>query len=95
MAGGEPVAIPNYTTDIALAIPVDRNDPRRGWQPLTGRGDGTKDTPKAMGLKDGGVVAFCFVSPSDPPDEPQASDFVVDWPSFDDEGVAADAMDRN
>jgi hypothetical protein len=67
LPGGKPnerIAIPDAIEAVALAIPRDRNEPTRGWQALklAGRGEGLRSTPKAVGLRDAGVVAFRFVS---------------------------------
>jgi hypothetical protein len=91
------LAIPQSVDDVALAIPRDKNDPTRGWQELhlSSRGEGLKDTPKAVGLKDGGVVAFRFANDKEDGggSGDLGEDFVVEWLSFDDVDGAADDMD--
>jgi hypothetical protein len=73
---GERVAIPDAIKAVALAILRDRNDPARGWQvlKLAGRGEGLRSTPKAVGLRDAGVVAFRFVGEQEREQEQEDGD---------------------
>lgn len=66
--GGSPV--PSTATDIEFGVPVDRNDLKKGWIPLTSAGEanGTKtssETLQSVGLKDGHWVAFRFRNPDE------------------------------
>ena len=89
---GEPndyVSIPDSIDDVALAFPADQNDMSKGWKELelSGGKGGMKDSPKGKGLKDGGVLAFRFRSEAEDEDgegEGDGEEFVVEWPSYDD-----------
>lgn len=62
-----PEKIPESITDIALGAPVDAYDPSKGWAEFDTTSDaGNKESPKSLGLKDGGMVAFTFVNGDDP-----------------------------
>ncbi|KAI9742882.1 MAG: hypothetical protein M1818_003611 [Claussenomyces sp. TS43310] len=54
--------IPDSIEDIALGVPVDECDAGKGWQELVlmNGGTGIRDSPKSLGLKDRGMVAFRF-----------------------------------
>lgn len=83
----EYLPIPDSIVDVALAIPVDQHDVTKGWEALeSGDSKGKmKDNPKGKGLKDGGVLAFRFRSEDEDEDEKgDGEDFVVEWPSYDD-----------
>jgi hypothetical protein len=85
----EYLPVPNSIADVALAIPVDQHDMTKGWEALElsdSKGK-TKDSPKSKGLKDGGVLGFRFRSEDEDEDEDEkgdGEDFVVEWPSYDD-----------
>lgn len=67
-------------------MPVDIYDSSLGWQELEVSGDegGLKDNPKALGLKDGAMLAFRFKSEDDDEDE-LVDHFTVEWPSYDEQ----------
>ncbi len=63
----------------------------KGWKEikLSGGGGGMKDTPKGLGIKDGGCLAFMFRSEDEDGDEEkemegEGTGFVVEWPSYED-----------
>ncbi|RDL32951.1 Uncharacterized protein BP5553_08390 [Venustampulla echinocandica] len=61
-----PEKIPESIQDVALGALVDAYDPSRGWTELDNTpGGGNKESPKSLGLKDGGMVAFTFVNSDD------------------------------
>jgi ribosomal protein L12E/L44/L45/RPP1/RPP2 len=60
----EYIPIPDDIKDVALAVPVDNHDISKGWKALDGTSGkdaiGLKASPKSVGVKDGGVLAFRF-----------------------------------
>ena len=74
-------------------MPVDNHDISKGWKALdrmSGKDAmGLKASPKSVGVKDGGVLAFRFRG-EDEGDEDDEEDvngereeFLVEWPSYD------------
>jgi hypothetical protein len=73
-------------------VPVDNHDISKGWRALDGRNEedamGMKASPKSVGVKDGGVLAFRFrgedeeVEDEDDVDA-ESGEFLVEWPSYD------------
>jgi hypothetical protein len=72
-------------------VPVDNHDISKGWKTLgeTGGKDamGLKGSPKSVGVKDGGVLAFRFRGEDEEGEEEdgdgEREKFVVEWPSYD------------
>ncbi len=52
--------IPESIADIRLGVPKDQFDWTKGWTELDTDDSGTKESPKSLGIKDGGMVAFAF-----------------------------------
>lgn len=73
-----------------LAVPIDVYEPSKGWTELEVNGV-TKDNPKTLGLKDGGVLAFAF---SDETDEDPA-EFNVEWSSYDEQYGEAESPEED
>jgi len=76
-----PVTIPESILDLVLAVPIDIYEPSKGWTELATRAGGIKETPKSLGLKDGGLLAFAFVGGKGEGDY----DFAVEWSSYDEQ----------
>jgi hypothetical protein len=94
----EYIPIPDDSKDVALAVPVDVHNIEKGWRQLGRPGEdalGLKESPKTLGIKDGGVLAFRFRGEDErdgDDDEEEAEGeevgedtqkFVVEWPSYD------------
>ncbi|KAB8304127.1 hypothetical protein EYC80_003547 [Monilinia laxa] len=69
------IPLPSTIQDIALALPRDAQDPKKGWTELD---LGLGDTPGGLGLRDGAVLAFKFLGD----DEETERGFDVRWPSY-------------
>ncbi|QSZ36381.1 hypothetical protein DSL72_006257 [Monilinia vaccinii-corymbosi] len=85
------IPLPTHSHQISLALPKDAQDPQRGgWTELD---NGVGDTPSALGLKDGAILAFRFLRGEE--EEEEGADegergFEVRWPSYEEmygEGV--------
>jgi len=53
--GRSPVKIPDTIKDVRLGVPKDQFDWTKGWTELD-----TDESPKSLGVKDGGMLAFVF-----------------------------------
>jgi hypothetical protein len=85
-------------------VPVDAHDMEKGWRQLGGvvrDALGLKESPKTLGIKDGGVLAFRFRGEDegyeDEDEEGEGEEaggetqkFVVEWPSYDETYGEAD-----
>ncbi|KAF4624645.1 hypothetical protein G7Y89_g13525 [Cudoniella acicularis] len=64
-----PLKIPESILDVILGVPNDPYDNTKGWSELdTTPGGGITESPKSLGVKDGGVIAFVFVDNEGDPD---------------------------
>ena len=91
----EYIPIPDDIKDVALAVPVDNHDISKGWKALDGTSGkdamGLKASPKSVGVKDGGVLAFRFrgedeggeEEEEDEEEDAERQEFLVEWPSYD------------
>lgn len=94
----EYIPIPDNAEDVVLAVPLDVYDVEKGWRQLSGAGNdalGLKASPKSVGVKDGGVLAFRFRGEDegdgdDEEGEEETGEFVVKWPSYDETYGEAD-----
>ncbi|KAJ5094181.1 hypothetical protein N7456_010042 [Penicillium angulare] len=90
--------VPEDSSCIEFGLPVDRNDPEKGWTPLADpesadqNGDvpetstgGADETALAAGLTNGHPVAFRFRKLGEVTDDDQDPGWDVVIPSFDDE----------
>jgi len=67
--------IPDDVLEVTLGVPADQHDISKGWTELdTGAQGGLKETPRSLGLKDGGMVAFAFDG-----DEDKRTEFHVEF----------------
>lgn len=71
------IPLPDSIQAVALGVPIDVFEPQKGWSELGLR---LGDSPKSLGVKDGGVVAFRFLNRDE--DEDDDGEFQVNWPSF-------------
>ncbi|KAL8638877.1 MAG: hypothetical protein Q9228_004015 [Teloschistes exilis] len=93
-------SVPSEPDDVILGVPIDKNDPDRGWVGLNIPGekdDGAKDrktkgsvlnsTPSGAGCKDSAVFAFRFREKESEGDEVDLDDgkFDVVMPIFEDD----------
>jgi len=58
------VQIPDSVEDVRLGVPKDVYDLSKGWEEISIDSEGIEECPKSLGLKDGGNLAFTFVSGS-------------------------------
>ncbi|CAG8952875.1 hypothetical protein HYFRA_00007589 [Hymenoscyphus fraxineus] len=64
------IEIPNSPAEVVLGVPNDAYDPSKGWSELD-TGNGLKETPKSLGVKDGSMIAFVFVPEGEEDSEPE------------------------
>ncbi|CAD6442336.1 794a8210-e5ca-4f32-a167-c1e38f0b32be-CDS [Sclerotinia trifoliorum] len=86
--------LPSSIQDIALAIPLDVYDPKKGWSELQ---LGLGDTPESLGLKEGGLIAFRFLADGENVEGDFEGGFEVLWPSYEEygeEGADEDGEER-
>jgi hypothetical protein len=84
---------------------IDNYDISKGWKALNGSRNndamGMKESPKSVGVKDGGVLAFRFRGEdegveNDEEVDGETEEFVVEWPSYDETyGEEAEPQDDN
>jgi hypothetical protein len=77
----DPKPIPDSINNVALGVPIDVYDPRKGWTELDVTSGGLKECPKTLGLKDGAIIAFAFLEKDEEFGEPV---FDVEWSSYED-----------
>ncbi|KAL8629314.1 hypothetical protein Q9189_004963 [Teloschistes chrysophthalmus] len=93
-------SVPSEPDEVILGVPIDKNDPDRGWVGLDipgAKDDGAKDrktkdpilnsTPSGAGCKDGAVFAFRFGEKESDDDEMDFEEgkFDVVMPTFEDD----------
>jgi hypothetical protein len=95
------IEIPENEDDIILGMLIDKDDAEQGFEELVldGSAESVLDSAKAMGLGDGGVVAFRFRGEQEgggKKGKGKAADFEVVWPGYNDEEVAdMEGVERN
>ena len=77
-----PIKIPTEVLDVILGVPIDVYEPSKGWTELDTVGEGIKECPKSLGLKDGSVIAFAFVNGEQ--NQEKEGEFEVEWSSYED-----------